>query len=117
MKLEFDPAGETRRRFGEIPWQRYVAVGDSLVEGALGDPYPPYPEVGWSQMVADALTAVRSDLRFFNLGKRYLTTRQIRKTQLERSIELKPDLAIVWAGGNDMLLENFDPRMTELSSS
>jgi lysophospholipase L1-like esterase len=111
--VEFDPTSESRRLFDDIPWRRYVALGDSVVEGVLGDPYPPYPEVGWAQMIADALAAVRPELEFFNLGERYLTTREVRERQLARALELKPDLALVWAGGNDLLRENFDARITE----
>jgi lysophospholipase L1-like esterase len=113
MGIEFDPSGESRRLFDHIPWRRYVAMGDSVVEGSLGDPYPPYPEVGWTQMIADALAAIQPDLKFFNLGKRYLTTREIRETQLELALALEPDLALVWAGGNDLMREHFDSRITE----
>jgi len=87
-------------------------MGDSTTEG-LGEPYPPYPDMGWADMVADALATVEPALRFDNLGKRYLTTRQIRETQLERAVELRPDLVTVVAGGNDMLVERFDPGVTE----
>jgi lysophospholipase L1-like esterase len=114
INVEFDPVGESRRLFDDIPWRRYVALGDSVVEGVLGDPYPPYPEVGWTQMIADALVAVRPELEFFNLGERYLTTRDVRDRQLARALELKPDLALVWAGGNDLLRENFDANITEV---
>jgi hypothetical protein len=82
----YDPI-RAGRRLKEVPWRRYVAMGDSITEGVLGDPYPPYPEIGYAQMVADALEARRSDMRFFNLGKRYLTSRQIRESQLGRALE------------------------------
>jgi lysophospholipase L1-like esterase len=61
----------------------------------------------------EALRAVRPDFEFVNLGERYLTTAEIRRTQLARAIELEPDLVTVVAGGNDLLKENFDPKITE----
>jgi lysophospholipase L1-like esterase len=111
---EFDAIAEARRLFDQgVPWGRYVALGDSITEGELGDPYPPYEEKGWAEMLADAFRTVRPDFKFFNLGERYKTTRDIRERQVGRALELKPDLVTVWAGGNDMLIENYDVRITE----
>jgi lysophospholipase L1-like esterase len=112
--LEFDPLRESRRLLREIPWSRFVAIGDSTVEGTLSDPYPPYPDRCWAQLIADALAAVQPELSFSNLGKRYLTMHEIHQTQLGPALELKPDLALVGAGGNDILLERFDPAVTEM---
>lgn len=92
-----DPAATARELFSGVPWRRYVALGDSLTEG-LGDPVDGFPGGGWCQMTASALQAIRPDLEFVNLGRRNLTTQQIRETQLERAIELKPDLVTVLAG-------------------
>lgn len=108
----FDPAATARELFTDVPWRRYVALGDSLTEG-LGDPVDGFPEGGWCRMVASGLQAIRPDLEFVNLGQRNLTTKQIRETQLERAVELKPDLVTVLAGGNDMLVEGYRPATTE----
>jgi lysophospholipase L1-like esterase len=98
-----------RRIFPDgVPWTRYVAVGDSTVEG-LGETVDGFPPGGWPKRVADGLQAVNSELGFFNLGKRYLTARQIRDTQLAPALELRPDLVTVVAGGNDMLAKTFEP--------
>ncbi|HEV3002398.1 MAG TPA: SGNH/GDSL hydrolase family protein [Solirubrobacteraceae bacterium] len=113
MAVEFDPVAVARERFAGVPWSRYVAIGDSVTEGALGDPYPGYPDAGWAQMTADALRAVRPELEFHNLGERYLTTRQIRERQLDRALELRPDLVTIVGGGNDMLTDRFDPEGVE----
>lgn len=114
MGAEFDATGLALRLFADgVPWGRYVAIGDSITEGSLGDAYAPYPEKGWPEMLADAFRAVRPDLKFFNLGERYLTTRQIRERQLDRALRLEPDFVTVWSGGNDLLIENFDARITE----
>jgi lysophospholipase L1-like esterase len=94
-----------------VPWTRYVAIGDSTVEG-LGDTVDGFPPGGWPKRVADGLKAVNPAIEFFNLGKRYLTARQIRETQLTRALELKPDLVAMVAGGNDMLSDKFLPEKT-----
>jgi lysophospholipase L1-like esterase len=105
--------GEHARRIfpDGVPWTRYVAVGDSTVEG-LGETVEGFPPGGWPKRVADGLGAVNPALEFFNLGKRYLTAREIRDTQLARALELKPDLVAVVAGGNDMLAKTFQPEKT-----
>jgi lysophospholipase L1-like esterase len=91
---------------------RYVAVGDSTMEG-LGETVEGFPPGGWPRRVADGLQAVNPALQFFNLGKRYLTSRQVRETQLARALELKPDLVALVAGGNDMFTETFRSEETE----
>lgn len=101
-----------RRLFPDgVPWTRYVALGDSTTEG-LGETVEGFPPGGWPKRVADGLQAVNPELEFVNLGKRYLTTRQIRDTQLAPALEARPDFATVLAGGNDMLAETFEPERT-----
>ena len=53
-----------------------------------------------------------------NLGRRDLTAAEVREAQLEEALALGPDLAIVAAGGNDLLRREFDPNMVrdELSA-
>ncbi|HEX2233354.1 MAG TPA: SGNH/GDSL hydrolase family protein [Thermoleophilaceae bacterium] len=87
-------------------------MGDSIAEG-LGETVEGFPPGGWPKRVADGLQAVNPALEFFNLGKRYLTARQIRETQLARALELTPDLVTVVAGGNDMLAKTFQPEKVE----
>lgn len=112
IELEFDPSRVARESFDEVPWRRYVAIGDSTTEG-LGEATPGYPDLGWAQMVGAALQAVRPELEFHSLGKRYMTSRQVREAQLEAALELDPDLVSVVVGGNDILLQKFDPAITE----
>jgi lysophospholipase L1-like esterase len=110
--LEFDPTREARALFGSVPWRRYVAIGDSTTEG-LGDPTPGYPDVGWPDMVAEALRGIRPDLEYLNLGKRFLRSGEVREQQLEAALDFEPDLASVVVGGNDMLVEHFDAGRVE----
>jgi lysophospholipase L1-like esterase len=109
---EFDPVGEARALFATVPWQRYVALGDSTTEG-LGDPYPGYPDIGWPDMIAAGLRAVRPELDFFNLGKRFLVASEVRESQLTQALGHRPDLASVVVGGNDMLAEQFSGEAVE----
>ena len=64
-------------------------------------------------MVGSVLSGLKPDFHFVNYGQRYLTTREIRQRQLEKALDYQPDLVTVVAGGNDLLLEGFDPRLTE----
>lgn len=108
-----DIPGHARRVFpGGVPWGRYVALGDSTVEG-LGETVDGFPPGGWPKRLADGLQAVNPALEFVNLGERYLTARQVRETQLAAALDLKPDLVTVVAGGNDLMAETFEPEKVE----
>jgi lysophospholipase L1-like esterase len=91
-----------------IPWRRFVALGDSATEG-VGDPNPDGTLRGWADRLGDALAGVREDFEYVNLAKRGLTTREIREQQLDRALELRPDLAAALSGMNDLLDPSFDP--------
>jgi lysophospholipase L1-like esterase len=110
-EMAFDLPERASSLFPEVPWTRYVAMGDSSTEG-IGDSVPGYPDGGWAQMVADALRVVRPELEFFNLGERFLTAKAVRETQLPRALELESDLVVLMAGGNDMMVEHFDADAT-----
>jgi lysophospholipase L1-like esterase len=84
-------------------WDRVVLVGDSTVEGVRG-PVPGYRDLSWADRLALAFERARSGTDTINLGRRGLTAAQVRDAQLQRALDLEPDLAIVVAGGNDVLL-------------
>lgn len=86
---------------------RYVAIGDSTVEG-LEDPGPDGTYVGWADRLARHLAQVHPGLGYANLAVRGQTAREVRLTQLERAVALRPDLAVVVAGVNDVLRPRFD---------
>jgi lysophospholipase L1-like esterase len=88
-------------------WRRYVALGDSTVEG-LEDPGPGGVYVGWADRLAHHLAAVHPGLRYANLAVRGLTASEVRATQLDAAIALRPDVAVVVAGVNDVLRPRFD---------
>ena len=87
---------------------RYVAIGDSTVEG-LEDPGPDGVYVGWADRLAVHLAAEHPDLTYANLAVRGLTAAEVRRTQLEPALALRPDIAVVVAGVNDVLRPRFDP--------
>ncbi|MDQ3940440.1 MAG: SGNH/GDSL hydrolase family protein [Actinomycetota bacterium] len=90
-----------------VSYTRFVAIGDSLTEG-VGDPVRGGRLRGWADRLADILRLVEPGLRYFNLARRGLTTRQVRDGQLERALELEPDLTSVLVGMNDLIRPDFD---------
>ncbi|MQA97785.1 MAG: SGNH/GDSL hydrolase family protein [Streptosporangiales bacterium] len=95
-----------------MTWTRYVAVGDSFTEG-LGDPDPERPGRwrGWADRVAATLAAGApggTGLRYANLAVRGRTFPQIVAEQVDRALELGPDLVSFHGGGNDLLRPSVD---------
>jgi len=97
----------TMKRF-----ERFVAIGDSTVEG-LDDPDGRGGYRGWANRLAERLAAQQGSVLYANLGVRGRTTRQVRDEQLARAVAMKPDLAAVVSGTNDVLRRNFDPAIFE----
>ncbi len=87
----------TARRF-----ERYVAVGDSSTEG-LDDPDGAGGFRGWADRFAEHVAAEHPGLRYANLAVRGRVAAEIEATQLAPAIAMKPDLATVVAGMNDLL--------------
>src|SRR5258708_24535413 len=87
---------------------RYVAIGDSTVEG-LDDPDGRGGYRGWADRLAQRLAAEQGSVLYANLAIRGRTTRQIRRQQLDAALAMQPDLAAVVSGTNDLLRPRFDP--------
>lgn len=91
-------------------YQRFVALGDSCTEG-LDDPYPGGGLYrGWADLVAGRLAVTEPGFRYANLGVRGRRFDQILAEQFPIAAELRPDLAALFAGGNDVLSRGFDAR-------
>jgi len=86
---------------------RYVALGDSTVEG-LDDPDGRGGYRGWANRLAERIAREQGDLLYANLAVRGLKTREVLDEQLGPALEMKPDLAIVVSGTNDILRPRFD---------
>jgi lysophospholipase L1-like esterase len=83
-------------------FERFVAVGDSTTEG-VGDPYPDGSLRGWTDRLAGFLAEASPHLTYANLAVRGRQAAQIRAEQLEPALALRPDLAVVTGGTNDLL--------------
>jgi len=90
------------------PWKRFVAIGDSITEGYGMDPVEGVERLPWVERVARALAAGRPDFEHHNLGRRNLTAAAVRDTQLDRALELDPDLVSIAAGPNDLISSELD---------
>jgi len=88
-------------------FERYVAIGDSSTEG-LDDPDGVGGYRGWSSRLAERIAGIQGALLYANFAVRGRTTRQIRDQQLQPALALRPDLATVFSGTNDVLAWRFD---------
>lgn len=91
-----------------VSFARYVALGDSSTEG-IDDPDGAGGYRGWSQRLAERVSAAQGGgLLYANLATRGLSTRQVRERQLDAALRLRPDLATVFCGTNDVTAPRFD---------
>jgi len=88
-------------------FERYVAIGDSTSEG-MDDPDGAGGYRGWANRLAERLAREQGSVLYANLAIRGRTTRQILDEQLAPALEMRPDLASVVAGTNDLLRHRFD---------
>jgi lysophospholipase L1-like esterase len=90
------------------PFRRYVAIGDSSTEG-LEDRYPDGSYRGWADRLAEHVANTQSEvLEYANLAVRGLRLGEIRNTQFDDALALKPDLMTVFGGVNDVLVPTHD---------
>lgn len=94
----------------ELPWSRFVAIGDSFTEG-VGDPDPDSPGGlrGWADRFAEALSGFDAEFSYANLAVRGKLIQQIADEQVEAALNLRPDLISACAGGNDVIRPGTDP--------
>lgn len=88
-------------------YERYVALGDSSTEG-IDDPDGAGGYRGWSQRLAERIAAEAGGLLYANLAVRGLTTAEVRERQLSAALAMRPDLASVFCGTNDVTHRGFD---------
>jgi uncharacterized protein (DUF952 family)/lysophospholipase L1-like esterase len=90
-----------------VQFGRYVALGDSQTEGLL-DPDGRGGYRGWADRFAELLAADDPHLAYANLAVRGKLLGGMRAEQLEPALALRPDLATVMGGLNDLLRPSFD---------
>jgi lysophospholipase L1-like esterase len=90
-----------------LRFERYVAIGDSITEG-LQDPDGAGGYRGWANRLAERVAQAQGGLLYANLGVRGKCSPEIREEQLGPALAMKPDLATVFAGSNDILERGFD---------
>jgi lysophospholipase L1-like esterase len=89
-------------------YHRYVALGDSSTEG-LEDPVPNGPYRGWADRFAQHVARAQdAPLLYANLAVRGRETRQLVEEQLGPALAMRPDLATVFSGTNDVIRKSFD---------
>jgi lysophospholipase L1-like esterase len=93
-------------------WSRFVAVGDSTVEG-LDDPAPDGGYRGWADRLAEHAAHHDPELRYANLAGRGRRLGEVVDAQLPAALALRPDLVAAVAGVNDMLARSFSPVLVE----
>ncbi|MFI8090781.1 SGNH/GDSL hydrolase family protein [Streptomyces sp. NPDC086080] len=91
----------------DTPYLRYVALGDSQTEG-LGDGNDTTGLRGFADRLAERLARHEPSLQYANLAVRGRLAAQIHAEQLTPALALRPDLATVVAGVNDLLRPRFD---------
>ncbi len=86
----------------------YVAIGDSFTEG-LGDPWPDGTPRGWADRLAEGLSEqyANGEFRYANLAIRGRKLEPMVAEQLERALEMQPDLISFNGGGNDIMRPRF----------
>ena len=90
-----------------VTYARYVALGDSQTEGLNdGDGRGGYR--GWADRLAEHLAVVEPRVRYANLAVRGQLAEDVRSGQLAAAVALRPDLASVMAGVNDLLRPRYD---------
>ena len=88
-------------------FERYVAIGDSSTEG-LDDPDGAGGFRGWADRLAETVAAAQGSLLYANLAIRGRRTRAILEAQLAPALAMRPDLATLFAGTNDVVARDFD---------
>lgn len=86
---------------------RYVAIGDSSTEG-LDDPAGDGQYRGWADRLAVHVARAQGELLYANLAVRGRRTREILEQQLEPALAMRPELATVFSGTNDIIRSGFD---------
>jgi lysophospholipase L1-like esterase len=90
-------------------FERFVVIGDSTAEG-IGDPDRDGAPRGFGNRLAERIAAQRGTIEYANLAVSGYVAREVRERQLQPALAMRPDLAAIMAGMNDLLRARFDAR-------
>ncbi|WP_221585686.1 glycosyltransferase [Microbacterium sp. G2-8] len=95
-------------------WRQFVALGDSLTEGLCDTSRMESGQYrGWADRLATMLAeSAGEDFRYANLAVRSRRVRDLIEDQIPAALDLKPDLAAVFMGSNDLIGHMADPERT-----
>ena len=94
-------------------WSTYVAIGDSFTEG-MSDPDPEKDDafIGWADRLAESLHDLAEvehlPFRYANLAVRGRLLDDVVGPQLDKALQMAPDLVSMVGGGNDLLRPGVD---------
>jgi lysophospholipase L1-like esterase len=89
-------------------FRRYVAIGDSSTEG-LEDPDGNGGYRGWADRLAQHIADGQDgQFEYANLAIRGMRMKEIRTSQLEDALAMRPDLLSVFGGVNDVIVPRCD---------
>ncbi|PRY57989.1 lysophospholipase L1-like esterase [Knoellia remsis] len=94
-------------------WSSYVAIGDSFTEG-MSDPDPDVDDgyIGWADRLAESLSDLAQmehlPFHYANLAVRGRLLSDVVGPQLDKALEMSPDLVSMVGGGNDLLRPSVD---------
>lgn len=87
--------------------RHFVAIGDSFTEG-IGDPYDGIPLRSAHDWLARWMQKANPEMQYHNFAARGLRAAEIRNQQMQRALNLNPDLVSIIAGANDCLRGPFN---------
>src|SRR5215210_3940680 len=100
--MQLDDLDERGNNQGVTAFRRYVAIGDSSTEG-LEDPDGNGGYIGFADRLAQHIADGQDEpLEYANLGIRSYRMHEIRCTQLDDALAMKPNLVSVFGGVNDV---------------
>lgn len=89
-------------------FRRYVAIGDSSTEG-MEDPDGQGGYRGWADRLAEHIANAQDEpLEYANLAIRGYRMREIRTSQFDDALAMRPDLMSIFGGVNDVLAPGYD---------
>ncbi len=98
--------------FAPAPWQRYVALGDSLTEGLCDTSREPAGRFrGWADRLAELLGRAGSGggtVQYANLAVRSRGVDDLVSVQVPRALSMAPDLVSILIGANDLMHRTAD---------